>query len=93
VLDPFSGSATTIAVAKKLGRHWLGFDVSADYVERGRARLEAAHVGAPLEGAPEPLVSAPATPEANLNGKKKSGRWEKGRPLGKGKATRTKKVQ
>jgi site-specific DNA-methyltransferase (adenine-specific) len=90
VLDPFSGSATTLAVAKKLGRQWLGFDLSADYVQRGRARLEAAQAGAPLEGAPEPLVSAPATPEANLNGKKKSGRWEKARPVGKSKATRTK---
>ena len=32
VLDPFSGSATSLAVAKKLGRHYLGFDLSKDYV-------------------------------------------------------------
>jgi site-specific DNA-methyltransferase (adenine-specific) len=62
VLDPFSGSATTLAVAKKLGRRWLGIDLSQEYVERGLARLEAVAVDDPLKGAPEPLVSAPATP-------------------------------
>ena len=41
VLDPFSGSATTVAVAKKLGRQYLGFDLSKDYVKRGRDRLDA----------------------------------------------------
>jgi site-specific DNA-methyltransferase (adenine-specific) len=37
VLDPFSGSATTVAVAKKLGRRWLAFELSEDYVH-GRRR-------------------------------------------------------
>lgn len=77
VLDPFSGSATTLVVAKKLGRRWIGFDLSADYVRRGRARLDAAEVGAPLEGAPEPLVSAPATPAGNLPVKKTAGKRRK----------------
>src|SRR5262249_18486425 len=39
VLDPFSGSATTLAVAKKLGREYLGFVLSEDYVSQGQARL------------------------------------------------------
>ena len=62
VLDPFSGSATTLVVAKKLGRKFLGFDLSPEYVEQGRTRLEKVAAGAKLEGAAEPLVSAPATP-------------------------------
>jgi site-specific DNA-methyltransferase (adenine-specific) len=62
VLDPFSGSATTAVVAKKLGRRYLGFDLSPEYVTRGCERLKETRVGDPLEGSPEPTVSAPRTP-------------------------------
>ena len=61
VLDPFAGSGTTLVVAKKLGRQWLGFDLSEKYVQQATARIDAAKVGQELEGAPEPLVSAPTT--------------------------------
>lgn len=61
VVDPFSGSATTLVVAKKLGRKFLGFDLSPEYIERGLTRLAKANVGDPLDGAAEPLVSAPST--------------------------------
>src|SRR5262249_25947100 len=66
VLDPFSGSATTLVVAKKLARNWIGFDLSDDYVRRGRERVAAATIEAPLEGALEPTLSAPSTPSARL---------------------------
>jgi len=56
VLDPFAGSGTTLAVAKKLGRRHLGFELSPDYAARVRDRLGAAEVGQPLEGAEEPKV-------------------------------------
>lgn len=62
VLDPFSGSATTLAVAKKLGREYLGFDLSPEYIQRGRDRLANCRVGDPLDGSAEPAVSAPTTP-------------------------------
>jgi site-specific DNA-methyltransferase (adenine-specific) len=62
VIDPFSGSATTLAVARKLGRNFIGFELSPEYVKRGRTRLESTRPGDPLDGAPEPLVSAPSTP-------------------------------
>jgi len=62
VLDPFSGSATTLVTAKKLGRNYMGFELSPDYAERGGKRVEEAVVGAPLVGAAEPTRSAPRTP-------------------------------
>ncbi len=61
VLDPFSGSSTTLTVAKKLGRKFLGFELSQEYAKLGTARLADASVGDRLEGAVEPKVSAPAT--------------------------------
>jgi site-specific DNA-methyltransferase (adenine-specific) len=61
VLDPFGGSGTTLAVAKKLGRRFLGYELSAEYAERIRKRLDKIQCGDLLDGAPEPLVSAPST--------------------------------
>ena len=52
VIDPFSGSATTLTVAKKLGRAFIGFELSPEYVERGVARISRAQPGDPLDGAP-----------------------------------------
>jgi len=61
VVDPFSGSSTTLTVAKKLGRKFFGFELSPDYAQLGTARIAAAAVGDRLEGAAEPKVSAPST--------------------------------
>jgi DNA modification methylase len=41
VLDPFFGSGTTGAVAKKLGRRWIGIEREPRYVEVARQRLAA----------------------------------------------------
>src|SRR5262245_52511453 len=62
VLDPFAGSATTLVTAKKLGRKFLGFELSADYAARGSQRTAEAEVGAALVGSADPTRSAPATP-------------------------------
>jgi site-specific DNA-methyltransferase (adenine-specific) len=40
ILDPFCGSGTTLVAAKKLGRHFLGFEISADYCAIARRRLD-----------------------------------------------------
>jgi hypothetical protein len=61
VLDPFTGSGTTLAVAKKLGRQWIGFELSNDYAEKIRARLKKTSVGQSLDGAADPRTSAPPT--------------------------------
>ncbi|MBN1436949.1 MAG: site-specific DNA-methyltransferase [Sedimentisphaerales bacterium] len=42
VLDPFSGSGTTVTVAAQLGRRYLGIDLSANYVKQGLKRLKEA---------------------------------------------------
>ena len=39
VLDPFFGTGTTGAVAKRLGRHWIGIEREGRYVEVARARI------------------------------------------------------
>jgi len=50
VLDPFAGSATTLAVAKKLGRHYTGCEQSEAFYKLGAARLENAKDGDALAG-------------------------------------------
>ncbi len=41
ILDPFFGSGTTGAVAKKLRRHWIGIERDPAYIEVARARIAA----------------------------------------------------
>lgn len=72
VLDPFAGSGTTLASAKKLGRRWLGFELSGDYAKYANERLAAVKQGDPLDGPFDAIASAPST--AN-------GRQLKGHPL------------
>lgn len=40
VLDPFIGSGTTAKVARSLGRQCIGIDLSAEYLEMARQRLD-----------------------------------------------------
>lgn len=40
VLDPFNGSGTTTTVAARTGRRYLGVDISAEYCETAKRRLE-----------------------------------------------------
>lgn len=39
VLDPFSGSGTTLAAAKKSGRNFVGIEISEKYVKKANERL------------------------------------------------------
>jgi modification methylase len=50
ILDPFFGSGTTGAVARKLGRHFIGIERDHDYASAARLRIAA------IEPAPEECI-------------------------------------
>jgi len=61
ILDPFCGTGTTAAVAKKLARHYITVDRELEYVEVAKRRLAAVvpygtEANAPLLGGPNPRV-------------------------------------
>jgi DNA modification methylase len=39
VLDPFNGSGTTTSVANRLGRKWIGYDITDDYCQLAEERI------------------------------------------------------
>ena len=39
ILDPFFGTGTTGAVARRLHRHWIGIEINPHYVELARKRI------------------------------------------------------
>lgn len=65
VLDPFAGTFTTCAVAKRLGRHSIGIEINFDYVKIGIRRL-----GIAQEINGEPL-SKPTKTYIRRNGNKR----------------------
>lgn len=50
VFDPFSGSGTTLTVAKKLGRHYLGIEKEKQYCIWTEYRLEKAETDKEIQG-------------------------------------------
>lgn len=44
VLDPFCGSGTTLVAARRHGRHYVGYDLNAGYVNAARTLLGATRV-------------------------------------------------
>src|SRR3974390_3473921 len=60
VLDPFLGSGTTGAVAKRLGRRFIGIEREGAYADAARERIAGVDVLA--EGALTPLVSLREAP-------------------------------
>lgn len=45
VLDPFMGAGQTGIAAERTGRHWVGYDVDADYVALAEGRIAAQRSG------------------------------------------------
>jgi len=60
VLDPFCGCGTTIAAAEKLGRRWIGIDITYLAINLVMHRLRDMYpaIKIAVEGAPEDLASA-----------------------------------
>lgn len=48
VLDPFVGSGTTALAALQLGRNYVGIDISPDYVEIARTRVDETQISLPI---------------------------------------------
>jgi modification methylase len=48
VLDPFVGTGTTCAVAKRMGRRYVGIDINPGYVRIAQQRIRDAIGGAPI---------------------------------------------
>jgi len=70
VLDPFSGSGTTAAVAKKLGRKYVGIELSNDYAKQTRARLDGVRRSDSLNGPANALASVPPTHNGSRRGRR-----------------------
>jgi len=49
VFDPMVGSGTTCVAAKKLGRRYIGIDISEEYCKIARQRLKAVDTGVPVK--------------------------------------------
>jgi site-specific DNA-methyltransferase (adenine-specific) len=61
VLDPFVGSGTTLAVAKRLGRTGIGVDVDPHYCELAKKRLERTAVELPATPVEDSVTPAEET--------------------------------
>lgn len=48
VLDPFVGTGTTCAVAERMGRRWIGIDISERYLDYARRRMTKLNPADPL---------------------------------------------
>ncbi|HUY55337.1 MAG TPA: site-specific DNA-methyltransferase [Candidatus Nanopelagicaceae bacterium] len=71
VLDPFAGSGTTLAVAKRLNRDSIGIELQPDYLPLIVHRLEGvmAQMSLPLSMADAEMIGLPAsTPRCKLAG-------------------------
>ncbi len=45
ILDPFLGSGTTAVAAVETGRHYVGYDISAEYLELAERRIREGSIG------------------------------------------------
>jgi modification methylase len=90
VLDPFFGTGTTGAVARRLGREWIGIEREKKYVKVARARIAST---LPLdESAMKTMVSKRAQPKVPFGALVETGMIEPGAVLTDSKRRWTAKV-
>lgn len=88
VLDPFCGCGTALIAAEKLGRRWVGIDVTYLSIAVMKARLAASFgiVDVPVVGQPTEVDGARALAEASGDGRYQFQWWALGlidaRPVG-----------
>ncbi len=82
VLEPFGGSGTTLVVAKKLERRFIGFELSKNYADQIQVRLNAVKAGDPLYAPANPKQLAPPTHagKQRKNGHSQELKRRRGRP-------------
>ena len=56
---PSLEAAPRLPLQKKLGRRWIGFELSDEYVHYGNERLSKCKVGQALVGPEDPVSNAP----------------------------------
>jgi len=74
ILDPFAGSGTTPAVAKKLGRCYIGFEISKKYARQAEQRLAGISPGDAVDGPEHAAQSAPRTSAGRILDRSGGGR-------------------
>lgn len=59
VLDPFMGSGSTAEACRRLGRHYIGFDINPNYCAFARARLKKLELQPTLGGIHDAFIGEP----------------------------------
>ncbi|MEM8737169.1 MAG: site-specific DNA-methyltransferase [Planctomycetota bacterium] len=70
VFDPFAGSGTTLAVAHRLGRRWLGCELSPEYRKKALQRIAADPAERDIRSATTRKGRDPARRSANAKSKR-----------------------
>lgn len=74
VLDPFMGSGTTAIAARLTQRHYIGYEISSDYIELANERIQ-------LFTSPQPYIPALEPRAPHHNGKRKKTKSQKTRQV------------
>src|SRR3972149_6885065 len=76
VLDPFCGCGTAVAAAEKLGRRWIGIDITHPAISLMQARLrDSFGINVQIEGSPTEVEGARKLAQQLPNGREQFELW------------------